>query len=110
MSEHELGCWKRRSRKYSPGRPGEEPDDLDGKTVVPGDDANMLRQDTGPGGLVGEQVESRGVEAVSGKSGQLDTLYMDYIWWRTVPEVLYAWTKPLESIKADHAHRQWKEH
>ena len=80
MLEHEHGRWKRRSQKYSPGRPGEEPDDPDGKTVMPGDDANTLDQDTGPGGLVGEQVESRGVEAVSGESGRSDTLYMDYRW------------------------------
>ena len=95
-SERERERSKRRSRKYSPGRPGEEPDEPDGETVVPGDvhstqegprgegnqrvdDANASDRDTQSRGCRSDQVESRGVEGVRDRQRIVDRAGYDGI-------------------------------
>ena len=73
---------KRRVDEDSPGRPGEEPEELSGETAVPGGvhthqegprgdpsdvggGTNAPSGDTGPGGHRGEEESSRGVEGES---------------------------------------------
>ena len=80
-SEREQERSEPKEEANSPGRPGEEPDEPSGETAVPDDvhstqegprgvtsdvggGTNAPCRDTGPGGLVGEQVEPRDVEGV----------------------------------------------
>ena len=99
-SEREHGRSKQRSRKYSPGRPGEEPEAPGGETAVQDDaqtyqdgpigegnqrvdDANALCRDTWPGGQMGELEGSRGVEVVRDRVKVVDGAGYDLIHPRT---------------------------
>ena len=87
---------KRRVDEDSPGRPGEEPEELSGETAVPGGvhthqegprgdpsdvggGTNAPSGDTGPGGHRGEEESSRGVEVVRDRKSIVDGAGYDRI-------------------------------
>ena len=89
MSERERKCSKQRSRRNSPSRPGEEPDEPGGETAIPDglqndperprsirneriDRKNAPSPDKAPGGHIDDQEALRDIEGDSDRGTVVD--------------------------------------